>query len=646
MTRALLDALPRWVRSPAALIIPLLLIAVPVAVSLLRDPDFHTELEVVPTLPVGNAGGHVDDVPAVRDIVANPGFQHDTKGWRGRPGFVLGRSTEESHSGAASLAAVRGRQPAAGGTVASTAAVFPAPGRYSIQARVRLSADYRGGAPQIALEGFSGSSRVAGRAADRSARGRWQLVTAEYVIEPDDLEGLIVLGTGRVLPQPGQVLHWDDVRVLSNDVSLPPPDAVNLVSNPGFEQDTSGWADAPAYDAQRSELFAHTGSAALRSSSDRPAPSDTNAAHTYVVLPRAGSYVVKAWVYVPRGGPAARPAVFLEGFSGSTQLAQKTGDPARRGTWQFVSAEYAISPQDLEGSLVLRDLPPGPAADGAQAQARGDRILHWDDVSVTAPRPDVRGDALGAAAEVRAALEEPQLRHDVSKLTSDATLYDPRHASVQRSSRTGTLSFIVTVRSDIPDDANRLAGPLRGALVGAARRARLRRAQSRWQQLIASVGEGLPPARRALLQRRAKVLERMIGAQPADAVAPRTALTESGTSTLGPAEQLRVHEHRQKVISRIGRHLPPWQRALVQQQADDLQRMIATDPVDFVVLPARSPVEPTRQLDRLLDQLPGSFPARAEPVWAGVAGVISLVLLLGMLIATNAGRGRAEARGR
>lgn len=641
-----MNSLPRWARSPVAVIIPLLLVVVPVAVSLLRDPQFETELEVVPTLPAGNAGGHIDDVPAVRDIVANPGFQRDTKGWQDHPGFTLRHSSDEAHSGTASLASVRDRRPSAGGRVASTAAVFPAPGSYSVHAWVHLPGDYSAGAPQIELEGFSGSSRVGLRAGDRSARGRWQLVTAEYVVAPQDLEGRIVLRTGSVLPEPGQALHWDDVRVLSNDVNLPPPDTVNLVSNPGFEHDASGWADAPAYAARRSEPFAHTGRASLRSSSDQPAPSDTNTAHTYIVLPHRGTYVVKAWVYVPRGAPAARPAAFLEGFSGSTQLAQKVADPEHRGTWQWVSAQYAISPQDLEGSLVLRDLRPGAAGGRAEPEGPGERVLYWDDVSVTAPRPAPRGDASGAAARLRAALEEPQLRHDVARLATDDTLYDPRRASVERSARTGTLSFIVKVASDVPHDANRLAAPLRSALVAAARRGRLRQAQRTWQQLIASVGESLPPDRRRLLQRRAKVLERMIGAQPADVVMPPMPLPDSGASTLTPAEQLRVHENRQKVISRIGDDLPPWQRALVQQQADDVQRMIGADPVEFVVLPAKSSVEPTRRVDRLLDKLPGSFPVRAEPVWAGVAGLISAILLLGMLVAATVARQRAGAGGR
>ncbi len=422
----------------------------------------------------------------------------------------------------------------------------------------------------------------------------------------------------------------------SNAVNLPAPDEVNLVANPGFEHDRSGWGDPPAFKVLRSERRAHTGTASLRSSTEQRAPADTNAGHTYIVFPRAGSYRVKAWAYLPATTGEGRPGVFLEGFSGSTQLKQTLGDPARRGTWQWVSTDYAISPQDLEGSLVLRDLPASTAAGGAGPDAGGERVLYWDDVSVTARRPDRTSDPVAAAASLRSALREPQLRSDIARIAADTNLYDPRRTIVERSPRNGTLSFVVRVANDTPSDANRLAGPLRSTLLDAARRATRRRAAKTWQQLIAIVGDRLAPRKRALLEQRAGVLERLIGAQPADVVAPPAPAPKP--SSLTQAQLLQAHEDRQAIISRTGDDLPPWQRALVQEQADNLQRMIAADTAEFVVLPANAPVEPTRPLDRLLANLPGPFPKRVGPLSAGAAGLICAILFLGMLITMTAAR--------
>lgn len=632
--RELIGRLPGWMRSRYALLIPLVLVVVPVAVSLLRDSQFETTLEVFPTTPPGNAGGSSDDLPAVRAVVANPGFQVDAKGWQPAHGVTLRRSTEAAYSGAAALASIRTREITSDGRIASTEAVLPAAGRYSVQAWVRLPSGYSGGPPEVALEGFSGSERVGGRTGDPSLRGRWQLISGDYTVEAQDVEGRVALRTPAALPE-DQVLHWDDVRVLSNEANLPAPDEVNLVANPGFEHDRSSWGDGPAFEVLRSERLAHTGRSSLRSSSQQRVPSDTNAAHTYLVFPRAGIYRVRAWVYISPNGRGGQPGVFLEGFSGSTQLAQKLADPGRRGVWQPVSTDYEISPQDLEGSLVLRDLQ-DPHRGGDDDADAGVRVVHWDDVSATVPRPDPPSEAPAAAATLRSALEEPQLRSDMARLVGDDNLYDPRRVTVRRSARDGTLSFVVSVATDLPSDANRLAAPLRSTLLDAARRATRRQAQKRWQGLIAIVGDTLPSHRRALLSRRAKVLERMIGAQPADVVAPPS--PAPAPSSLTQAQQLRIHEDRQKIISRIAEDLPPWQRALVQLEADNLQRMIAADTARFVVLPPGSPVEPTRLLDRLVAQLPGPFPPRVGPVSAAAAGLMCALLLAGMLITMAAAR--------
>ncbi len=638
--RELVGRLPGWARSRYALILVLPLLLVPVGVSLLRASHFDTTLEVLPTRPPGNAGVTSARGSAVPDLVANPGFQLDTEGWKARSPFELRRATDESHSGTASLVSVRDGRGSAGERAASTPVALPGPGRYRVQAWVRLPAAYGGGSPRIALEGLSGSARVATREGDPRVLERWQPIWSDYVVGSDDLKGRIVLGTDSPLPAREQRLHWDDVSVMSWNAGGTPAGAqVNLVSNPGFEYDMSGWGDPPSFVVQRSTALVRSGSGSLRSSSDQRAPNDTNAGYTHLVFPRAGTYRARVWAYIPRSARAVQPAVFLEGFSGGTPLAERRGDPKIRDAWQLVSVDFKVSSRDLEGSLVLRSLPV-PGSTGPEGD--GDPVVYWDDVAVPAMRSRAPIDSTAVAAGVRSALEEPQLRFDVSFMAPDDTPYDPTRATVTPTSRPGTSSYLAKVESDVPSDARSLAEPLRSALISAASRNARRRAQADWLRLISRLAEDLSPSRAALLQQRANVLQRVIGAQAAEAVVvpPPASPANAATRRL----EKKVSGERQRVIGRLGSGLPPRQRALLQQRVDDLQRMLGAQTPEFFVLPYGPAAEPTRPVDRLIDQLPGPFPPRVAGGWAAVAGALCAVVLFGMLLTGTAVRRRTAVR--
>jgi hypothetical protein len=430
-------------------------------------------------------------------------------------------------------------------------------------------------------------------------------------------------------------VHWDDVRVLSSSDAGLSARRANLVSNPDFENDMSEWGDPPSLTAKRSIGVAHSGNASRRTSSDL-SPTDRNAGYTFISFPRAGVYEVEGWVYMPETARASAPGIFLEGFNGITPLAQRLGDPLLRGAWQPVSAFYRVAAGDLQGSLVLRDLPDITHGPTTARERRRRAVVYWDDLSVPVRRPNVSVDTTGAGAALRAALIEPQLRFEVALLATDKELYRPERATVTRSSRTNALSYRVTVRSDVPDDARRLAAPLRTALLRAAARTTLRRAQASLQDVVSRFGAKLSKAQRDRFQRRANVLQRLIGAQASGVVALPESVPVSKPSVKARRAEAKVERDRQKVISRLGIDLPPRDRALVQQRADDLQRMIGAHAADFIVVPAGSQAKPTRAVDRLLDRLPGSFPPRIDPLWAGTAGLICTLLLLGMLLAVTA----------
>ncbi len=264
--------------------------------------------------------------------------------------------------------------------------------------------------------------------------------------------------------------------------------------------------------------------------------------------------------------------MYLEGFFGSTLLAQKLGTPKRRDMWQRVSSEYAISAQDLAGSLVLRTI---------ESLPRRGRVLYWDDVAVPGPlRPEAPGSRVAARQSQRleSLLADPQLRLDVA-LAAGSDLYQPDRVTVSQSARTDALSFFVTAESDTPRDAQRLAGSLRTAFVNAATRSRAGRAT----------------------------------------------------------------EELEALTKRLEGDLRGGQRALLERRADDVQRLLGTQPPDFAVASLDSETDPEGLADRIVEALPGAPPPRSHPMWAGAAGLLAALIVFGAAFAFTAVR-RGAAR--
>lgn len=559
-TSALLARLPGWSRTPFALIAVALIVIAPVVVTLLRSSHFDVTVEVFPTTPPGNASA---SYPSPGD------FEGDTAAWVDPPAFAISRSTTQAHSGTASLAAVRDRGTPIDGNAGFSYFAFRRPGTYHVEAWVRLPRDYGGGPPGVYLEGFVGSKQIGRKLGDPRVHERWQRVAADYLVSANDLDGFVVLRVILDLPRRGQVLYWDDVSL--------PPRETNSVSNPGFEYGTSGWGDPPAFAVMRSERRAHSGSASLASYRDRRAPPDGNSSYTYLVLPGAGVYRAQAWVYLPRGFRGGAPAIYLEGFAGSTQLAPSVGNPKRRGTWQLVTNEYSVSDHDLAGSLVLRVIEGLPAPR---------QVMYWDDVLIPLsqePKPASTTEAGKQFRRLEGLVGDQQLRLEISQ-AAGKDLYAPGHVTIARSHRSDALSFLLTVATDTPSDALRLQDQLQAALVQAATRSRIARAQ-------------------AALAEVTRELERNVG---------------------------------------------PRQRALLLQRQYDLQQLIATQPADFVVSPSRSTSDPDDFVDRVLEKMPGPFLPRPSALSVGSAGLLSVLLLYGLLLGATAIRGGTppDERGR
>jgi hypothetical protein len=80
---------------------------------------------------------------------------------------------------------------------------------------------------------------------------------------------------------------------------------------------------------------------------------------------------------------------------------------------------------------------------------------------------------------------------------------------------------------------------------------------------------------------------------------------------------------------------------------DALARKLEQDTgVEQVVLGARHPPTVTRSVDKVVDALPGPFPGRPHPVWAGAAGLLVGVAVLAALLRFETTLARRSPTGR
>jgi len=70
-------------------------------------------------------------------------------------------------------------------------------------------------------------------------------------------------------------------------------------------------------------------------------------------------------------------------------------------------------------------------------------------------------------------------------------------------------------------------------------------------------------------------------------------------------------------------------RSLLDQQVTNLTTSLSAPAPGFLAGPGAVHVSsPSRPADRLVDALPGPFPPRPEPLWAGAAGLLTALGLL------------------
>lgn len=242
---------------------------------------------------LGCAAGEVHYVDAVGlfpdptgNLVANPDFENGTTGWSSSGTSTATASTDQSYTGRQSL--LLGT---AGGSVSSLAFLVTGPTQtltsgvtYTYSAWVRSTVS-----TTLAL----GITNVGYGPATAVAANTWARLTQTFTGPAAGSGSLTVAPWGVTYPS-GQGVYVDAVQVVvgSAPVEYLPPTTHNLVTNPSFEVDRTGWTDynhAPV----RSTEQAYVGTASAKNVT---AAQHTGAQIQNVSTVAGTTYTVSAYV--------------------------------------------------------------------------------------------------------------------------------------------------------------------------------------------------------------------------------------------------------------------------------------------------------------------------------------------------------------
>ena len=116
----------------------------------------------------------------------------------------------------------------------------------------------------------------------------------------------------------------------------------NLITNPSFETNATGWATAQS-SATRSTLYGFSGSASYRVVMS--STSDSNIGATTVTGLTIGSFTMSLYVYVPAGSPLAGRTVGLSREGGTATVSSPVSSAATlvAGSWVRCSVKYTVT---------------------------------------------------------------------------------------------------------------------------------------------------------------------------------------------------------------------------------------------------------------------------------------------------------------
>jgi hypothetical protein len=148
-----------------------------------------------------------------------------------------------------------------------------------------------------------------------------------------------------------------------------PTGATNLLTNGGFETDTTGWATTANNTIARSTVQKHSGAASLLCTFQDQVGLARNA-----ITLTAAAHMFSVWVYIPTAYDGESVVLSDNGdFVGATGTQLATADMGIRDAWQKLSTDITPVAGDLTGAIHVRNSGANPTAG---------RFIYIDDAQI------------------------------------------------------------------------------------------------------------------------------------------------------------------------------------------------------------------------------------------------------------------------
>lgn len=168
--------------------------------------------------------------------------------------------------------------------------------------------------------------------------------------------------------------------------------ATNLITNGGFESNTTGWSTGGTNTIARSTEQVKFGTQSLKCTYQ-----DNTTLASFGITLTAVAHSFSAWVYIPSDYDGTVPRLRFNGFTSATGTLFRNLDLTKRDQWQRVKVNN-VTPNsgDLAGTLELFESGTAPTAgrfiyiDGAQCEALRTATPYIETNGSTAARLDAR----------------------------------------------------------------------------------------------------------------------------------------------------------------------------------------------------------------------------------------------------------------
>ena len=147
----------------------------------------------------------------------------------------------------------------------------------------------------------------------------------------------------------------------TSQVSVANPVGTNLVGNPGFETNTTGWAPAGTGVTLTRVSGGHSGnwSAAVANGGSGPVECNLNDSPNWVKTTWGGTYKGSIWVRADSAGATVK--VRFREYNGSTFVAQAVSQATLGTSWQQIVVNYApqVTGSTLDFTVYVSSAPVG-----------------------------------------------------------------------------------------------------------------------------------------------------------------------------------------------------------------------------------------------------------------------------------------------